>query len=177
MANPMSSAVARLTEFFSADHSEAAARRTGCVPRAAHMTGNLLLALVPFGVGSAAKTTLAQGAAQGAQGGAQGQVAPAASPQRRNKGARAFLRARSRTAVEKLPSCQTGGAAHLCAYCTQVPIADSTGCGLPDSRPPAFPGAGGSAAQAGAKMPLVGDDQRGTVDPCALTPGHSPDNT
>ncbi len=49
MAEPMSSAVAMLTDFFSADHLEASARQTGFVQRAATITGKLLLALVTFG--------------------------------------------------------------------------------------------------------------------------------
>lgn len=177
MADHTLSSLAMRTEFFSSDHSEAAARRTGFVHRASKITGKLLLALVTFGVWSDAKTTLAQLAAKVAQLGAQVAVSPEAIPQRMNKGALAFLRAMIRSAVEKIHSCQTGGEAHLFAYFTQVHSADSTGCGLPDSLQHACPGAGGSAAQAGATMQLVWEYQRGTFDPFALTPWHMPDNT
>ena len=43
------SAVAMLTDCFSSDDIEAAARRTGFVKRASQLTGKLFLALVTFG--------------------------------------------------------------------------------------------------------------------------------
>ena len=177
MADHTLSSLAMLTEFFSCDHSEAAARRTGFVQRASKITGKLFLALVTCGVWSDAKTTFAQLAAKVAQLGAQGEVSPEASQQRMNKGALAFLREMIRTALEKIHSCQTGCEAHLFAYFTKVHIADSTGFGLPDSLQHAFPGAGGSAARAGAKIQRVWDYKRGTVDHFARTPWNIPDNT
>ncbi len=166
-----------LTECFSSDHIEAAARRTGFVQRASNITGKLFLALVTCGVWSDAKTTFAQLAAKVAQVGAQVEGSPEAIQQRRNKGALAFLREMIRTALAKIHSCQTGCEAHLFAYFPKVHSADSTGFGLPDSLQHAFPGAGGSAAQAGAKIQLVWDYKRGTFDHFALTPWNLPDNT
>ena len=58
------SAVSMLTDFFSSDDSEAAARRTGFVKRVSKLTGKLFLALVTFGAWSDATTTLAQLAAK-----------------------------------------------------------------------------------------------------------------
>jgi len=59
LAEPLLSSLALLTEFFCADHLEAAARRTGFVQRAAQITGNLFLAVVTLGPGSTAQTSLA----------------------------------------------------------------------------------------------------------------------
>jgi hypothetical protein len=67
MAEQSSSALARLTAFFSAEHIEAAARQTGFVQRTSNMTGRIFLALVTFGVWGDPKTTLAQLAAKVAQ--------------------------------------------------------------------------------------------------------------
>jgi hypothetical protein len=50
MAEQPSSALTRLTEFFSAEHSEAAARQPGFVQRTSKITGKIFLALVTFGV-------------------------------------------------------------------------------------------------------------------------------
>ena len=49
MAEQPSSVLAMLTEFFSGEHIEATARRTGFVQRTSKITGKLFLALVPFG--------------------------------------------------------------------------------------------------------------------------------
>ena len=64
MAEQPSSALAMLTEFFSTEHIEAAARQTGFVQCTSNMTGNIFLALVTFGVWGDAKTTLAPLAAK-----------------------------------------------------------------------------------------------------------------
>lgn len=64
MAAQPSSALARLTECFSTEHSAAVARQTGFVPRPSTMTGTLFLALITFGGWRDAKTTLAPLAAQ-----------------------------------------------------------------------------------------------------------------
>src|SRR6476660_5171701 len=58
------SAVSMLTDFFSSDDIEAAARRTGFVKRVSKLTGKLFLALVTFGAWSDATTTLAHLAAK-----------------------------------------------------------------------------------------------------------------
>ena len=80
-----------LTEFFSAEHIEATARRTGFVQRASKITGKLFLALVTFGVWSDAKTTLAPLVAKATQLGRQVAVSPEALYQRMNKRALVFL--------------------------------------------------------------------------------------
>jgi len=64
MAEHLLSSLTMLTDFFSSEHSEAAARRTGFVKRTSKITGKLFLALVTFGAWSEAKTTLAQLAAK-----------------------------------------------------------------------------------------------------------------
>ena len=66
-AEPQLSVLTPLTEFFSTAHSEARARRTGFVQRAAKMTGNRFLAVRTFGQWSTPKTSLAQLAAKAAQ--------------------------------------------------------------------------------------------------------------
>ena len=65
MAEQPSSTLTMLTEFFSGEQIEAAARRTGFVQRTSKITGKLFLALITFGNWSEAKTTLAQLAAKG----------------------------------------------------------------------------------------------------------------
>jgi hypothetical protein len=50
-AEPPSSVLPLRTDFFFAEHLEAAARQTGFVPRPSQMTGHSFLALVTFGVG------------------------------------------------------------------------------------------------------------------------------
>src|SRR5215510_16338338 len=67
MAEPWSSTVEKLTEFFATDQIEASARRTKFVQRASKITGKLFLALVTLGRWSTAKTTVPQLAAKAAQ--------------------------------------------------------------------------------------------------------------
>jgi hypothetical protein len=91
MAEQLSSALAMLTEFFSAEHIEAVARQTGFVQRTSKITGKLFLALVTFGVWGDATTTLAPLAAKVAQLSQHVVVSPEAIYQRMNKRALAFL--------------------------------------------------------------------------------------
>src|SRR5712692_5787679 len=166
-ADPLLSALPRLTEFCSAARSEARARRTGFVQRAAKMTGKLLLALLPFGQWSAAQTALAPLAANAAQVGEPGEVAPEASQQRMTRRAVAFLQDLIRRAFAQLhtgdPVCDES----LFTSFPRGPSADSTGFGLPDTLKDLFPGAGGSGAQAGATSQLVWDYKSRTFDHCA----------
>src|SRR6266478_3703416 len=67
MAEPLLSALERVTEFFATDQIEASARRTGFVRRASKITGKVFLALITFGAWSTPKTSLAQLVAKGAQ--------------------------------------------------------------------------------------------------------------
>lgn len=175
MAEQPSSALAMLTEFFSGEHIEATARRTGFVQRTSKITGKLFLALITFGSWSDAQTTLAQLAAKATQLGTQVAVSPEALYQRMNKRALAFLQEMLRIALAKIQAC-----AHVCdeslfAPFARVHIADSTGFELPDSLQNTFPGAGGSAAQAGAKIQLVWDYKQSVFTHFALTPWNIPD--
>jgi Transposase DDE domain len=169
------SAVAMLTDFFASDDIEATARRTGFVQRTSKMTGKLFLALVTFGVWSEAKTTLVQLAAKVTQLGQHVDVSPEAIHQRMNKKAIAFLQDMIRQALAKVQSLE-----HVCddglfpAF-TKVYIADSTGFGLPEELHKTFPGAGGSAAKAGAKIQAVWDYKSGVFGHFALTPWNIPD--
>src|SRR4029453_13333740 len=170
-------AVSMLTDVFTSDDIEATARRTGFVQRASKITGKLLLALVTFGHWSEAKTTFAQLAAKGTQlGGGGGGVSPEAIHQRLNSRAQAFLQEMIRTAFAKLYGGHTVCDESLFVPFTQVHIADSTGFGLPDSLKDRFPGAGGSAAQAGAKIQLVWEYTSSTFAHFALIPWNIPDN-
>ena len=169
------SAIAMLTAFFAADDSEATARRTGFVQRTSKITGKLFLALMTFGTWSESKTTLAQLAAKGTQLRQPVEVSPEAIHQRMHKKAMAFLQDMLRQVLAKLhsltPVCDDG---LFSAFC-KVYITDSTGFALPDDLHKTFPGAGGSAAKAGAKMQAVWDSTSSLFDHCALTPWTIPD--
>lgn len=176
MAEPWPSVLTKLTEFFSTAQIEASARRTGFVQRASKISGKLFLALVTFGQWSAAKTSLAQLAAKAAQLHEPVEVSPEAIHQRMNTRALAFLRDLIQTAFAKLHSGDTVCDDSLFAPFPRVHIADSTGFGLPASLRDVFPGAGGSAAPAGAKIQLVWDYKSSTFDHFALIPWNIPDN-
>jgi hypothetical protein len=163
------------TDFFAAADIEATARRTGFVQRTSKITGKLFLALVTFGPWSEGKTTLAQLAAQGTPLRQPVEVSPDALHQRLHKQALAFLQDLLRQVLAKLPALTPVGDDGLLAALHKGYITDSTGCALPDALPKTFPGAGGSAAKAGAKIQAVGDYKRSLLDPGALTPGNIPD--
>jgi hypothetical protein len=175
MAEQPFSVLAMLTEFFATEQIEATARRTGFVRRTSKITGKLFLALVTFGGWSDATTTLAQLVAKATQLGGQVAVSPEALHQRMNKRALAFLQEMIRIALAKLQSCEQRCDASLFAPFARVHIADSTGFALPDSLKDTFPGAGGSAAQAGAKIQLVWDYKHSVFTHFALTPWNIPD--
>jgi hypothetical protein len=169
------SAVSMLTDFFTSDDIEATALRTGFVQRASKITGKLFLALVTFGTWSEANTTLAQLAAKITQLGQPVDVSPEAIHQRMHKKAIAFLQAMLRQALAKVQSldhvCHDG----LFAAFTHVYLADSTGFGLPEALHKTFPGSGGSAAKAGAKIQAVWDYKNSIFGHLALTPWNIPD--
>src|SRR2546428_2506683 len=169
------SAIAMLTDFFVADDIEATARRTGFVQRTSKITGKLFLALVTFGTWSEGKTTLAQLAAKGTQLRQPVEVSPEALHQRMNKKAIAFLQAMLRQVLGKLQSLTPVGDDGLFAPFTKVYLADSTGFALPDALQKTFPGAGGSAAKAGAKIQAVWDYKSSLFAHFALTPWNIPD--
>jgi Transposase DDE domain len=169
------SAVSMLTDCFAADGIEDTARRTGLVKRASKITGKLFLALVTFGTWSEATTTLAQLAAKITPLDKQVEVAPEALHQRMNKRAIACLQDMICQALAKVPSL-----AHVCddglfTCFTKVYLADRTGFALPDSLHALFPGSGGSATQAGAKIQAVWDDKHSVFAHFALTPWNIPE--
>jgi hypothetical protein len=164
-----------LTDFFSSDDIEATARRTGFVKRASKITGKLFLALVTFGAWSDATTSLAQLAAKVTQLDDQLEVSPEAIYQRMNKSALAFLQDLISQALAKIhaltPVCDEG----LFPAFTKVYLVDSTGFELPNPLHDLFPGSGGSAAKAGAKIQAVWDYKSSMFDHFALTPWNIPD--
>jgi hypothetical protein len=169
------SAVSMLTDFFTSDDIEATARRTGFVQRASKVTGKLFLALVTFGAWSEAKTSLAQLAAKASQLGQPVAVSPEAIHQRMNKKAIAFLQDLLRQTLAKLQSLDQVYDEGLFPAFTRVYIADSTGFELPDELHKTFPGAGGGAAKAGAKIQAVWDYKSSVFGHFALTPWNIPD--
>jgi Transposase DDE domain len=169
------SALAMLTDFFASDDIEATARRTGFVKRASKLTGKLFLALVTFGSWSDAHTTLAQLAAKVTQVVEQVAVSPEAIHQRMNKRALVFLQDMIRQALTKVQALETVCADGLFTTFTKVYLADSTGFGLPDSLSDLFPGSGGSATKAGAKIQAVWDYKNSVFGHFALTPWNIPD--
>jgi Transposase DDE domain len=169
------SAVVMLTDFFATDDIEATARRSGFVQRTSKLTGKLFLALMTFGAWSEAKTTLAQLAAKVSQLSPPVDISPEAIHQRLNKKAIVFLQDMICQALAKLhaldPVCDDG----LFPSFTKVYIADSTGFELPEELHTTFPGAGGSAAKAGAKIQAVWDYKSSLFGHFALTPWNIPD--
>src|SRR5262245_24680997 len=176
MAEPWSSTVEKLTEFFATDQIEASARRTKFVQRASKITGKLFLALVTLGRWSAAKTTVPQLAAKAAQLDVPVDITPEALQQRMTARAVAFLQDLLQTAFTKLHTghmiCEEG----IFAPFPRVHIADSTGFGLPEGLKKEFPGAGGSGSTAGAKIQLVWEYKSHTFDHFALIPWTVPDS-
>jgi hypothetical protein len=164
-----------LTEFFTTEHIEAAARRTGFVKRAAKITGKIFLTLVTFGVWNAANTTLAQLAAKVTQLDEQLAVSPEAIYQRMNKRALAFLQDLIRQALAKVQALAKGCDDGRFPAFPKVYLADSTGFELPESLRALFPGAGGSGAKAGAKIHAVWDYKSSVLGHFALTPWNIPD--
>ena len=159
MAEQSSSALTRLTDFFSAEHLEAVARQTGFVQRTSKITGRIFLALVTFGVWSDARQAPAQLAAKVPPLSQHVTVSPEAMYQRMNKRALAFLQELIRQALATLHSCQAVHEDALLTPFASVHMADSTGFELPEKLQNAFPGSGGSAAPAGATLQRVWDYQ------------------
>jgi Transposase DDE domain len=171
------SALAMLTDCCSSDDIEATARRTGFVKRASQITGTLFLALVTFGSWSDAQTTLAQLAAKVPQVMEHVEVSPEAIHQRMNTWALVFLQDMIRQALAKVQALEHVGADGLFTAFTKGSLADSTGFGLPDRLADLFPGSGGSATKAGAKMQAVWDYKSSVFGHFALTPWNIPEQT
>jgi hypothetical protein len=170
------SALSMLTAFFSSQEIETTARRTGFVKRASKITGKIFLALVTFGVWSEAKTTLGQLATKVTQLGEPLEVSPEAIHQRMNKRAVGFLQELIRQALAKVQGLERVCEEGIFTAFTKVYLADSTGFGLPESLKDLFPGSGGSAAKAGAKIQAVWDYKNSVFGHFALTPWNIPDN-
>ena len=168
-------AVSMFTDFLASDDIEAAARRTGFVTRASKLTGKLFLALVTFGTWSDATTTLAQWAAKVTPWAEQRAGSPEASHQRMNQRALAFLQDMIHQALAQVPSREKVCDAGLFPSFTKVSLADRTGGELPERLPDLFPGSGGSAAKAGAKIHAVWDSKSSVFGHFVLTPWHRPE--
>jgi hypothetical protein len=168
-------ALSMLTEFFTSDTIDQTARRTGFVRRRSKMTGKVFLALVTFGLWSNAKTTLAQLAAKMRQFGAHQSVSAEAIHQRMNTRAVAFLQDLMQQALAKLQALDHSCADGVFDGFSKVYIADSTGFGLPECLKTLFPGSGGSASSAGAKIQLVWEYTQSLFAHFALTPLNLPD--
>jgi hypothetical protein len=169
------SAVTMLTAFFATDTIEQTARRTGFVKRTSKITGKVFLALVTFGLWSDAKTTLSQLATKVTHLGTPQAVSAEAIHQRMNKRAMAFLQDLIEQALSKLQALHHVCEDDLFDFFTHVHLADSTGFGLPEGLKTLFPGSGGNASQAGAKIQLVWEYKRSLFAHFALTAGNIPD--
>lgn len=94
---------------------------------------------------------------------------------RLNKRALVFLQDMIRQALAKVQALEHVCADGLFTAFTKVYLADSTGFGLPDSLADLFPGSGGSATKAGAKIQAVWDYKSSVFSHFALTPWNIPD--
>jgi hypothetical protein len=131
--------------------------------------------LVTFGAWHEANPSLAPLAAKVTQLDDQLEVSPEAIYQRMNKRALAFLQDLISQALAKVHArthvCDEG----LFPAFTKVYLADSTGFALPNTVHDLWPGSGGSAAKAGAKMQAVWDYTSSLFAHFALPPWNSPD--
>jgi hypothetical protein len=169
------SALSMLTEFFTSDTLEQTARRTGFVRRKSKITGKVFLALVTFGLWSNAKTTLTQLAAKMRQFGAHDTVSAEALHQRMTPRAVAFLQDLMQQALAKIQQLEHRCEDGVFASFSKVYISDSTGFGLPACLQTLFPGSGGSASVAGAKIQLVWEYTQSRLAHFVLTPLNLPD--
>lgn len=176
MAEPWRGVVEKLTEFFATAQVEACARRTGFVRRTSKITGKVLLALVTLGAWSTRTTSLGQLAAKAAQLPTPVDISPEALHQRMTRRAVAFLQALLQKAFAQLHTGATVCDPELFAPFTAVQIADSTGFALPSALKDLFPGHGGGASVAGAKIQLVWDSLSQSFAHLALVAGTMPDN-
>jgi hypothetical protein len=176
MTEPWLGVVEKVAEFFATAQIEACARRTGFVRRTSKLTGKVFLALITFGQWSTSKTSLGQLAAKAAQLATPVDISPEALHQRMTQRAVAFLRALLQHAFIQLQTSTPGCDAELFASFTAVHIADSTGFELPPSLAELFPGNGGGASKAGAKIQLVWEYLRHSFAHLALVAGTMSDN-
>lgn len=176
MAEPWLDIIEKITEFFATDQIEASARQTGFVRRTSKVTGKIFLALMTVGAWSTPKTSLAQLAAKGAHLPTPVALSPEALHQRMTQRAVTFLRALLQRAFAQLQTEDPVCDAALFAPFTAVYLADSTGFELPTSLKELFPGHGGGASTAGAKIQLVWEYLSHSFAHLALVAGTTPDN-
>ena len=176
MAEPWLGVVEKVTEFFASAQIEACARRTGFVRRTSKLTGKVFLALVTLGTWSMRRTSLGQLAAKAAQLPTPVDISPEALHQRMTRHAVVFLQALLQRAFAQLHTGETVCDPALFTSFTAVHIADSTGVALPPSLRDLFPGHGGDASVAGAKIQLVWEYLSHSFAHLALVAGTMPDN-
>jgi len=168
--------VEKVTEFFATAQIEACARQTGFVRRTSKLTGKVFLALVTFGAWSTRMTSLGQLVAKAAQLPTPVDISPEALQQRMTWRAVAFLRVLLQRAFAQLHTGNTLCDTELFASFTAVHIAESTNLELPSSLKARFPGSGGGASPAGAKIQLVWEYLSHSFAHLALVAGTTPDN-
>lgn len=176
MTEPWLGIVEKVTEFFASAQIEACARRTGFVRRTSKLTGKVFLALVTLGTWGTAKTSLAQLAAKAAQLPTPVDISSEALHQRMTRRAVAFLQALLQRAFTTLHTGLSICDTELFTPFTAVHIADSTGFALPPTLKNLFPGSGGGASPAGAKVQLVWEYLSHSFAHLALVAGTMPDN-
>src|SRR5262249_18135359 len=176
MAEPWLGIVEKVTEFFATAQIEACARHTGFVRRSSKITGKVFLALVTVGSWSTRTTSLGQLAAKAAQLPTPVDISPEALHQRMTRRAVKFLQALLQRAFIQLHTGSAVCETELFAPLPAVHIADSTGFTLPSSLKDLFPGSGGGASAAGAKIQLVWDYLSRSFAHLALVAGTMPDN-
>ena len=176
MTEPWLGVVEKITEFFATAQVEACARQTGFVRRTSKLTGKVFLALVTLGAWSTRRTSLGQLAAKGAQLPRPVAFSPEALHQRMTQRAVAFLRALLQQAFAQFHTGDVVCDAELFAPFSAVHIADSTGFALPPALTDLFPGSGGGASTAGAKLQLVWEYLSHSFVHLALVAGTLPDN-
>jgi hypothetical protein len=176
MVEPWLDVVEKVTEFFASAQIEACARRTGFVRRASKITGKVFLGLVTLGAWSTRTTSLGQLAAKAAQLPTPVDISPEALHQRMTRRAVGFLQALLQQAFAQLHTGTTVCDPELFAPFTAVHIADSTGFALPPALKELFPGHGGGASVAGAKLQLVWEYLSHSFAHLALMAGTAPDN-
>jgi hypothetical protein len=103
-------------------------------------------------------------------------LSPEALPQRRTQRAVALLRVLLQRAFAQLHTGTTVCEPERLAAFTAVQIADSTGFALPAALQERFPGSGGGASTAGAKIQLVWEYLSPSFAHLALVAGTLPDN-
>ena len=176
MAEPWLGVVEKITEFFATTQIEACARRTGFVRRTSKLTGKVFVALVTIGTWSTRKTSLAQLAAKAAQLPTPIDISPEALHQRMTRRAVAFLQALLQRAFTQFHTGSIVCDPELFAPFSAVHIADSTGFALPVALKELFPGSGGGASVAGAKIQLVWEYLSHSFAHLAFVAGTTPDN-